>query len=48
MDADVGVGAVRELCCQAPNNTNTMAAAALAAHSLGFDNVTGCLISDPT
>lgn len=41
-------GAVRELCHLAPNNVNTMAAAALAAHNLGFDNVSGCLISDPT
>lgn len=40
-------GAVRELCSLAPNNTNTMAAAAIAAHNLGFDQVTGCLISDP-
>jgi len=44
----MSVGAVRELCHLAPNNVNTMAAAALAAHNLGFDNVSGCLISDPT
>lgn len=41
-------GAVRDLCCLAPNNVNTMAAAAVAAHNIGFDHVTGCLISDPT
>ena len=40
-------GPVRELCSLAPNNVNTMAAAAIAAHNLGFDKVTGCLISDP-
>ncbi|XP_065893580.1 aspartate dehydrogenase domain-containing protein-like [Dysidea avara] len=38
---------VRELCPLAPNNVNTMAIAALAAHNLGFDGVTGCLIADP-
>ena len=51
VDVAAGVyasGAVRELCSLAPNNVNTMAAAALAAHNLGFDHVTGCLISDPT
>ncbi|KAK7073966.1 hypothetical protein SK128_000455 [Halocaridina rubra] len=40
-------GPVRDLCPLAPNNVNTMAAAAMAAHNLGFDGVTGCLISDP-
>ncbi len=40
-------GPVRDLCPLAPNNVNTMAAAAIAAHNLGFDKVTGCLISDP-
>ena len=40
-------GPVRDLCPLAPNNVNTMAAAAMAAHNLGFDNVTGCLIADP-
>ena len=40
-------GPVRNLCPLAPNNVNTMAAAAMAAHNLGFDEVTGCLISDP-
>lgn len=39
-------GAVRKLCLMAPQNTNFMAAAAVAAHNLGFDNVEGCLISD--
>ena len=32
-------GTVRELCPLAPNNVNTMAGAAIAAHSLGFDEV---------
>lgn len=40
-------GPVRELCPLAPNNVNTMAAAAIAAHNLGFDKVRGCLIADP-
>lgn len=40
-------GPVRDLCPLAPNNVNTMAAAALAAHNLGFDGVQGCLIADP-
>ncbi|KAG7162754.1 L-aspartate dehydrogenase-like, partial [Homarus americanus] len=40
-------GSVRGLCSLAPNNVNTMAAAAMAAHNLGFDGVQGCLISDP-
>lgn len=40
-------GPVRELCALAPNNVNTMASAAIAAHNLGFDHVQGCLISDP-
>ncbi|XP_037090517.1 putative L-aspartate dehydrogenase [Pollicipes pollicipes] len=41
-------GPVRELCPQAPHNVNTMAAAALAAHNLGFDGVIGRLIADPS
>ncbi|XP_064487737.1 aspartate dehydrogenase domain-containing protein-like [Ornithodoros turicata] len=40
-------GPVRELCGMAPNNVNTMAAAALAAHNLGFDGVKGRLVADP-
>nr|XP_026694205.1 putative L-aspartate dehydrogenase [Ciona intestinalis] len=40
-------GSVRELCPLAPNNVNTMAAAAIAASNLGFDNVVGCLVADP-
>ncbi|XP_064392117.1 aspartate dehydrogenase domain-containing protein-like [Halichondria panicea] len=40
-------GPVRELCPLAPNNVNTMACAAIAAHNLGFDGVIGCLIADP-
>ncbi|XP_068211528.1 aspartate dehydrogenase domain-containing protein-like isoform X2 [Palaemon carinicauda] len=40
-------GPVRDLCPLAPNNVNTMAAAAMAAHNLGFNGVKGCLISDP-
>ena len=41
------VGPVRKLCPQAPNNVNTMAAAALAAHNLGFDKVQGSIVADP-
>ena len=41
-------GPVRALCPLAPNNVNTMAAAALAANTLGFDGVCGRLISNPT
>ena len=40
-------GPVRDLCPLAPNNVNTMAAAATAAHNLGFDKVQGRLVSDP-
>ena len=40
-------GPVRPLCSLAPNNVNTMAAAAIAASNLGLDQVTGRLISDP-
>ena len=40
-------GPVRALCPQAPNNVNTMAAAAIAASNLGLDNVIGRLVSDP-
>ncbi|XP_073914148.1 aspartate dehydrogenase domain-containing protein isoform X2 [Castor canadensis] len=39
-------GPVRGLCPYAPQNSNTMAAAALAAPSLGFDNVIGVLVAD--
>ncbi|KAM6224739.1 aspartate dehydrogenase domain-containing protein [Rhynchocyon petersi] len=39
-------GPVRGLCPWAPRNSNTMAAAALAAPSLGFDRVVGVLVSD--
>ena len=40
-------GPVRELCPLAPNNVNTMAAAALAAHeTLGFDGVVARLVAD--
>ena len=38
---------VRGLCPLAPNNVNTMAAACMAGHNLGFDQVVGCLVSDP-
>lgn len=41
-------GPVRELCPLAPNNVNTMAAAALAAHNLGFDKTQGCIVADPS
>ena len=40
-------GPVRDLCPLAPNNVNTMACAAIAAHNLGFDGVVGCLVADP-
>lgn len=40
-------GPVRALCPLAPNNVNTMAAACMAAHNLGFDNVQGCIVADP-
>ena len=39
-------GPVRSLCPLAPNNVNTMACAALACHSLGFDKTIGRLIAD--
>ncbi|KAK2498458.1 hypothetical protein MC885_010582 [Smutsia gigantea] len=39
-------GPVRGLCPFAPRNANTMAAAALAAPSLGFDHVIGVLVAD--
>lgn len=41
-------GPVREICKLAPNNTNTMATAAIAGHNLGMDGVTGCLVADST
>ncbi|XP_013416669.1 putative L-aspartate dehydrogenase isoform X2 [Lingula anatina] len=41
-------GPVRDLCPLAPNNVNTMAVAAIAAYNLGFDQVQGCLVSDPS
>ena len=40
-------GCIRDLCPLAPNNVNTMAAAALAAHNLGFDKAQGCIVADP-
>lgn len=40
-------GPIRELCPLAPNNTNTMACAAVAGYCLGFDKVIGRLVSDP-
>lgn len=40
-------GCVHNLCSLAPNNVNTMAAAAIAGHNLGFLGTQGCLISDP-
>ncbi|KAJ7989790.1 hypothetical protein DPEC_G00308160 [Dallia pectoralis] len=39
-------GSVAELCPIAPNNVNTMAAAAIAAGSLGFAGVQGEIVSD--
>ena len=41
-------GPVRDLCPMAPNNVNTMAAAAIAAHNLGFDKTQGSIIADPS
>ena len=41
-------GPVRALCPMAPNNVNTMACCALAAHNLGFDGVVGRLVADPS
>lgn len=41
-------GPIRQLCPMAPNNVNTMAAAALAARTLGFDKVIGVLVADPS
>ena len=41
-------GSVREISPLAPNNVNTMAAAALAATSLGFDGTRAVLIGDTT
>jgi len=41
-------GPVRQLCPLAPNNVNTMAAAAVAAHNLGLDGTKARLISDPS
>ncbi len=40
-------GPVRQLCPLAPNNVNTMAAAAVAAHNLGLDGVRAKLVADP-
>lgn len=39
-------GSVAELCPIAPNNVNTMAAAAIAASTLGFHGVTGEIVTD--
>lgn len=39
-------GSVAELCPLAPNNVNTMAAAAVAAGTLGFEGVLGEIVSD--
>ncbi|NXK46085.1 ASPD dehydrogenase, partial [Chauna torquata] len=41
-------GPLRPLCPLAPNNVNTMAAAAVAAPSLGFDGVQARLVADPS
>ncbi|XP_066845491.1 aspartate dehydrogenase domain-containing protein isoform X2 [Anser cygnoides] len=41
-------GPLRPLCPLAPNNVNTMVAAAVAAPSLGFDGVRACLVADPS
>ena len=39
-------GPARQLCPLAPNNVNTIACAAIAAHTLGFDGTRARLISD--
>ncbi|KAG1700037.1 putative L-aspartate dehydrogenase [Nymphon striatum] len=39
-------GPVRGICPLAPSNVNTMAAAAIAGHNLGFVGVQGCLVAD--
>ena len=39
-------GSVRDMCPLAPNNVNTMACAALAAHNLGFDGTKARLVAD--
>ena len=39
-------GPVRALCPLAPNNVNTMACAALAGHTLGFDKTVARLVAD--
>lgn len=39
-------GTVRGLCPVAPHNSNTMAAAALAAPRLKFDRMIGVLVAD--
>jgi len=39
-------GPVRALCPLAPNNVNTMACAALAGHTLGFDKTIARLVAD--
>lgn len=44
----VSEGSVRQLCSLAPNNVNTMAAAAVAASNLGFDMVYGRIVADPS
>lgn len=41
-------GPVRGLCPLAPNNVNTMACAAMAAPSLGFDGTRAVLVCDPS
>jgi aspartate dehydrogenase len=40
-------GPCRHLCPLAPNNVNTMAAASIAAHNLGFDKVVASLVAVP-
>uniref|UniRef100_A0A1X7VAK4 Aspartate dehydrogenase domain-containing protein n=1 Tax=Amphimedon queenslandica TaxID=400682 RepID=A0A1X7VAK4_AMPQE len=41
-------GPVKDLCPLAPCNVNTMAGASIIAHNLGFDQVIGCLVADPS
>ena len=40
------VGPLRALCPIAPNNVNTMACAAIAGHTLGFDGLQAVLVAD--
>ena len=47
LGSQASAGPVRGLCPLAPNNVNTMAGGAIAAHTLGFDGVIARLVADP-